>query len=48
METWSGLKVFPLITNKSGATDSILGDPAIRSKVINNIEKIVKEKPYDG
>ena len=44
----SGLKVFPLVTNKSGATDNILGDPAIRSKVINNIEKIVKEKPYDG
>lgn len=43
-----GIKVFPLITNKSGATDAVLGNPAIRSKVINNIVKIIQEKPYDG
>lgn len=43
-----GLKILPLITNKTGSTDSVLGDPAIRTKVIDNIVKIVKEKPYDG
>jgi spore germination protein len=43
-----GLKVFPLITNKTGATDEVLGDPAIRTKVIGNIAKIVSEKQYDG
>ncbi|MDU2063194.1 MAG: glycosyl hydrolase family 18 protein [Sporomusaceae bacterium] len=43
-----GLKIFPLITNKTGATDAVLGDPATRSKVVNNIVKVVTEKPYDG
>ncbi len=43
-----GLKIFPLITNKTGATDAVLGDPAVRTKVIDNIAKIVSEKPYDG
>lgn len=43
-----GLKIFPLITNKTGATDAVLANPAIRSKVIANIVKVVKEKPYDG
>ena len=43
-----GLKIFPLVTNKTGATDSVLGDPAVRTKVTDNIIKIVKEKGYDG
>ncbi|WP_207858175.1 glycosyl hydrolase family 18 protein [Lucifera butyrica] len=43
-----GLKVYPLVTNKSGATDDILGDPTTRSKVIDNIVKLVQEKKYDG
>ncbi len=43
-----GLKMYPHITNKTGATDAILGDPAIRTKTIDNIVKIVQEKNYDG
>lgn len=43
-----GLKMYPLITNKTGSTDAILGDPAIRTKTIDNIVKIVQEKNYDG
>jgi len=43
-----GLKMYPLITNKTGATDAVLGDPAIRSKVVDNIIKLVQEKKYDG
>lgn len=43
-----GLKVYPLITNKTGSTDAVLGDPATRSVVIDNIVKLVKEKQYDG
>jgi len=43
-----GLKMYPLITNKTGSTDAVLGDPGIRSKVIDNIVKIVQEKNYDG
>lgn len=44
----AGLKIFPLITYKTGAIDTILSNPAIRTKTIDNIVKIVKEKPYDG
>lgn len=43
-----GLKVFPLITYKTGALEKILTDPATRTKTTDNIVKIVKEKPYDG
>jgi spore germination protein YaaH len=43
-----GLKIYPLITNKTGATDQVLGDPAIRTKVIDNIVKAVQENQYDG
>ncbi|WP_378957141.1 glycosyl hydrolase family 18 protein [Pelosinus sp. sgz500959] len=43
-----GLKMYPLITNKTGSTDAVLGDAGIRSKVIDNIVKLVKEKQYDG
>lgn len=43
-----GLKIYPLITNKSGATEEVLGNPAIRSKVISNIVKLTQEKQYDG
>ncbi|BBB90263.1 putative sporulation-specific glycosylase YdhD [Methylomusa anaerophila] len=43
-----GLKLFPLVTNKTGSTDSILGDPAIRTKVTDNIVKLAKEKQYEG
>ncbi|MBC8014441.1 MAG: glycoside hydrolase family 18 [Sporomusaceae bacterium] len=43
-----GLKVYPLITNKTGSTDQVLGDPGIRTKVINNIVKLVQDKQYDG
>jgi len=43
-----GLRVYPLITNKSGATDAVLGDAGIRSKVVDNIVKVVQEKGYDG
>ncbi len=44
----AGLKMYPLITNKSDATDMILGDSGIRSKVVDNIVKLAKEKKYDG
>ena len=43
-----GLKIYPLVTNKREATESILGNPTIRSKSVDNIVKIVKEKKYDG
>lgn len=43
-----GLKIYPLITNKTGSTDQVLGDPGIRSKVIDNIAKLVTDKQYDG
>jgi spore germination protein YaaH len=43
-----GLKMFPLITYKTGAIDKILSDPALRTKTIDNIVKLVREKPYDG
>lgn len=43
-----GLKVIPLVTNKSGATDEVLGDPAIRAKVTDAIAKLLTEKQYDG
>jgi spore germination protein YaaH len=43
-----GLKMYPLVTNKTGSTDVVLGDPGIRSKTIDNIVKIVQEKNYDG
>lgn len=43
-----GLKMYPLVTNKTGATDAILGDPGIRSKTIDNIINIVQDKQYDG
>lgn len=43
-----GLKMYPLVTNKSGATDIILADPAMRTKTIDNIVKVVREKNYDG
>ncbi|SEP15093.1 Spore germination protein YaaH [Propionispora vibrioides] len=42
------LKMFPLVTNKSGATDTILGDASVRTKVTDNIVKLVQEKQYDG
>ncbi|MDU4961047.1 MAG: glycosyl hydrolase family 18 protein [Sporomusaceae bacterium] len=43
-----GLKIYPLITNRSGATDQLLGNAAVRSKVIGNIVKLVQDKQYDG
>lgn len=43
-----GLKMYPLVTNKTGSTDAILGDPAIRTKTIDNIIKVVQDKNYDG
>lgn len=43
-----GLKMYPLVTNKTGSTDVVLGDPAIRTKVIDNIIKLVQEKNFDG
>lgn len=43
-----GLKMYPLITNKTGSTDNILADPSTRSKAIDNIIKLVQEKKYDG
>jgi len=43
-----GLKMYPLITNKTGATDTVLGDPAVRTKVTDSIVKIVQERGYDG
>jgi len=46
--TQLGLKIFPLITYKTGALETILTKPDIRTKTIDNIVKIVKEKPYDG
>ncbi|MBP2655230.1 MAG: ydhD 2 [Firmicutes bacterium] len=43
-----GLKMYPLVTNKTGSTDAVLGDPGIRSKTIDNIVKVIKEKGFDG
>ena len=43
-----GLKMFPLITYKTGAIDTVLSNQTIRTKTIDNIVKVVKEKPYDG
>jgi len=43
-----GLKVYPLVTNKSEATDSILGDQDIRTIATDNIVKVVKDDGYDG
>lgn len=43
-----GLAMYPLVTNKSGATDAVLGDPAVRTKVTDSIIKMVQEKGYDG
>ena len=43
-----GLKMYPLVTNKTGSTDAVLGDPALRTKVTDNIVKLVQEKGYDG
>jgi spore germination protein YaaH len=44
----SGLKIYPLVTNKTGSTDAVLGDPGTRSKVINNIVAVIRDKNYDG
>lgn len=43
-----GLKMYPLVTNKAGSTDAVLGDPATRTKVIDSIVKLAKDKQYDG
>lgn len=43
-----GLKIFPLITYKTGVIEKVLSEPALRTKTIDNIVKLVKEKPYDG
>lgn len=43
-----GLQMYPLITNKTGSTDEVLGDPSTRSKVIDSIIKLIQEKQYDG
>lgn len=43
-----GLKINPLVTNKSDATDALLGDPAVRSKAITNIVKVLQERGFDG
>ncbi|GBG55467.1 glycoside hydrolase [Sporomusaceae bacterium FL31] len=43
-----GLKMYPLITNKTGSTDAVLGDPATRTKVTDSIVKLLQEKNYDG
>lgn len=43
-----GLAIFPLVTNKTGATEAVLGDSRIRSLVTDNIVKLTQEKQYDG
>lgn len=43
-----GLKIYPLVTNKREATENILGNPTVRSKAVDNLVKMVKEKKYDG
>lgn len=43
-----GLKMIPLITNKSGVSDEILGDPAVRTVVTDRIVKLAQEKQYEG
>lgn len=43
-----GLKMYPLVTNKTGSTDAVLGDPATRTKVIDNIVAVIRDKNYDG
>ena len=42
------LKMFPLITYKTGAIEEVLKNPALRSKTIDNIVKLLTDKPYDG
>lgn len=42
------LKVYPLVTNKREATDSILGNAEIRKTAVDNLVNLVKEKNYDG
>lgn len=44
----AGLKIFPLVTYKTGAIDTILSNPAIRTKTIDNIVKVIRDKQYDG
>ncbi len=43
-----GLQMYPLITNKTGSTEELLGNPEVRSKAIDNIVKLIQEKQYDG
>lgn len=43
-----GLKINPLVTNKSDATEAILGNTAVRGKVIDNIVKLLQERGFDG
>lgn len=44
----AGLKIVPLVTYKTGAIETILSNPAVRTKTIDNIVKVVQDKPYDG
>jgi len=43
-----GLKMFALITLKNDAAVGILDDPALRTKAIDNIVKVVVERPFEG
>jgi spore germination protein YaaH len=45
------LKIYPLITNMREtpeAVDALLGDASVRTKTVNKIVELVKEKNYDG
>lgn len=44
----AGLAVYPLVTNKREATETILGSEEMRTKAIDNIMKIIDEQGFDG
>ncbi len=44
----AGLAVYPLVTNKSEATDAILSTKEMRTKTIESIMRVIDEQGFDG
>ena len=44
----AGLSVYPLVTNKREATETILGSEPMRNKTIDSIMKVIDEQGFDG
>lgn len=44
----AGLGVYPLVTNKREATETILGSEPMRNKTIDSIMKVIDEQGFDG